>query len=147
MPTQHIRRTLREAVATAVTGLATTSTRVYQSRMRPATDTVLPCLLVTVDGSELEEGLQNVQQRNFAVVVRGLAKAGATLDDTLDQIALEVETAVESAGTFTGLVPGGLTLERDEIDFDDTLEKPVGVIGLYYRAVCFTHAGAPGAVI
>ena len=146
MPT-HIRRTLREAVATAVTGLTTTAARVYQSRMRPATDATLPCLLVTVESTDVQEWLQNNQQRSFTVVIRGLAKAGATLDDTLDQIALEVETAVEAAGTLTGLVPGGLALERDEVDFDDTLEKPVGVIVLSYRAICFTRAGAPGAVI
>ena len=143
----HIRRTLREAVATAVTGLTTTSTRVYQSRMRPMGEALLPCLMVTVDRTQVDEFLQNNQQRTFTVVVRGMAKATATLDDTLDQIALEVETALEAAGTLAGLVPGGLNLERDEVDFDDTLEKPAGVIVLEFRAVCFTRAGAPGAVI
>lgn len=144
MPT-HVRRQIREAVATAVTGLATTGSRVFQSRSRP--QSALPYLLVTVDSSELEQGMQNLQERRFEVVVRGRAKAGATLDDTLDQIALEVETALTSAGTLSGLVPGGLELRRDEVLFDDSLDQPAGEIVLEFRALCFTRAGAPGVTI
>jgi hypothetical protein len=42
----HLRRQIREAIGTAVTGLTTTSTRVYQSRVVPLQDTNLPALLI-----------------------------------------------------------------------------------------------------
>lgn len=38
----HVRQQIREAVATTLTGLSTTSTRVFQSRLRPLVDADLP---------------------------------------------------------------------------------------------------------
>ena len=76
-----------------------------------------------------------------------MAKATATVEDTLDQIALEVETAAYAAGTLSGLVPGGLEFVKDHTEFDDTLDQPAGVIVLEFRAFCFTRVGTPGAAI
>jgi len=49
----HVRQQLREAIATAITGLTTTSTRVFQSRVYPIEVGQLPCLVVTSDGDEI----------------------------------------------------------------------------------------------
>lgn len=140
----HARQQIREAVATAVTGLTTTGTRVFQSRMRPAADSQVPCLLVTTDKEDIESGIQNIQERGLIVTIQGIAKGTTNLDDTLDTIAKEVETAVHGAGSLSGKVPGGLTLRSINVEFDDTLEKPVGVIVMEYLAGYFTTAGAPG---
>jgi hypothetical protein len=143
----HARQQIREAVAIALTGLTTTGTRVFQSRMRPQGDAALPCLLITTDTEQIDTGPQTLQQRAITITVRGMAKAATTLDDTLDTIAAEVETAAHAAGTLAGRVAGGLQLRRIETDFDETLDKPVGVIVLEYMAVYFTNAGAPGAIV
>jgi hypothetical protein len=143
----HARRQIREAVATALTGLTTTSTRVYQSRMLPAGTDRLPCLLITADGEEIDNSVQTHQARQITITVRGYAKAVADVDDTLDAIAEEVETAAQAAGTLSGKVPGGLSLRRIETEFDDTLEKPAGVIELQFLAGYFTNAGVPGTFI
>lgn len=145
--TTHIRKQLRGAVATALTGLTTTGSRVHQSHMRPLGAAALPCLLVAIDGTEVETSVHGEQQRALTVIVQGVAKATTTVEDTLDQIAMEVETAAYAAGTLSGLVPGGLEFVKDHTEFDDTLDQPAGVIVLEFRAFCFTRVGTPGAAI
>lgn len=143
----HARQQIREAVATALTGLTTTSTRVHQSRMRPVGDTGLPCLLVSTDTEEITQSMQTRLYRDLTITVRGFAKATANLDDTLDTIASEVEMAMQSAGTLSGKTSSGLVLRRIDVDMDDTLDKPAGVIALQYQAQYFTAAGTPGTIV
>jgi hypothetical protein len=135
----HARQTIREAAATKVTGLATTSTRVFQSRMAP--QETLPCLLVATNDEEVAPGtVGNLIERNLELVITAVAKATGTVDDTLDTIAAEVETAM---ATFTYRNE----LTRLEVDFDEALEKPAGRLSLTYRVNYFTESGAPGTPI
>lgn len=143
----HARRQIREAVATALTGLATTGTKVHQSRMRPQGDSALPCLLVETGPEQIVlDGINEVQARTLDIIVRGYAKATANVDDTLDAIALEVETAMHTAGNLSGLIKNEAYLEEIQVDFDE-LEKPVGVVMLRFKAIYFTQAGAPGTTL
>lgn len=131
----HARTQIRQAVATLLTGLATTGARVFQSRMRPQKDADLPCLLVTTESEDISgDTFGDTQDRRLTVIVRGIALNSAALDQTLDQIALEVETAMATSGA---------NLRKIDVDFDDELEKPAGVIALVYEALYFTHAGNP----
>ena len=135
----HARTQIREAVAALVTGLATTGARVFQSRMRPQGEANLPCLLVTTDNEQIDSTVDAILLRDLSVSIRGFAMGNTTLDDTLDQIALEVETAMASN-------PRAI-FERVEIDFDDELEKPVGAITLTYRIQYYTTAADPAVMI
>ena len=139
----HARTQIRNAVVAALTGLSTTGARVHASRMRP-TD-ALPALLITTDAEVIEQGAQRRQMRTMDIVVRGLAKGGDGVDDTLDQIALEVETAMQSSAIAALAAP--CVLSRVDIEFDDALEKPVGMVVIAYRAVYFTQAGAPAVTV
>jgi hypothetical protein len=142
MPTTHVRRQIREAVATVVTGLTTTGAKVFQSRMVPQDD--LPCLLVATNDEDLvRASVDDIFDRGLTVDITGCAKAAANVDDTLDAIALEVETAIAAAGNLGGLVKSR-ELEKIEVGFDDSLEQTVGKIRLQYRMPYFTTAGAPG---
>ena len=134
----HVRQQLRESVASLVTGLVTTGSRVFQSRIRPQRDSQLPCLLVMSNEEEIIEanGIGGLQERLLQIVIVGLAMGGAGMDDTLDQIALEVETALQPDKRGQ--------LARIDVDFDDSLEKPVGSIALAYTFRHYTHAGQPG---
>lgn len=144
----HVRRQIREAAATALTGLATTSTRVFQSRIHPLRDADLPCLLISTDDESIEAEnavMGGELTRDLALTIRGVAKATANLDDTLDGIAEEVEPVLNSA-TLGGLVKR-CTLEKISVEMDDTLEKPAGVITLTYRTTYFTSPAAPGTAL
>lgn len=141
----HARRSIREAVATAVTGLTTTGSRVFQSRMRP--QEALPALLVSTGSEEIEGSLGTVLTRSLEIEIIGVAMAASDVDDTLDAIAEEVESAVQAAGTLGGLVDAPPVLTRIRTDFDDSLEQPVGQISLTYACTYFTNAGAPGTTL
>ena len=73
------------------------------------------------------------------LAVAGLAKPPANVDDTLDTIAAEVETALGADLKYelTGIA----------VDFDESLEKPAGRIVLTFSIRYFTTAGAPGTVL
>ena len=134
----HARQTIREAAATLLTGLTTTGSRVFQSRMAPQDS--LPCLLVMTDDEEITWGAFEKQlERRLSLTVVGLAKATSTVDDTLDTIAAEVETALGTDLKYE--------LTAIAVDFDESLEKPAGRIVLTFSIRYFTTAGAPGTVL
>jgi hypothetical protein len=136
----HARQTIREATATLVTSLTSTGTRVFQSRMVPTAAT-LPCLLVTTNDEEIEAGAFEKQlDRRLSVQIIGVAKAAsASLDDALDTIAAEVETAIGTNLKYE--------LRAITVDFDESLEKPTGRITLDFSYRYFTNAGAPGTTL
>lgn len=144
----HVRRQIREAAATALAGLATTGTRVFQSRLHPLRDADLPCLLVNTDDEAIEAEnavLNGELTRDLTLTVRGVAKVSADLDDVLDSIAEQVEPVLSV------LALGGLAkrcaLQRINVEMDDALEKPVGVITLAYQVTYFTTPGQPGTAL
>lgn len=141
----HARQSIREAVATAVTGLATTGSRVFQSRMRAQES--LPCLLVTTNDESVDRvGVENEMERVIEIQITGLAQSASGLDDTVDTIAEEVETAIGANPTFGGKVRG-MQLSGIAVDFDDSLQQPVAAVTLRYRATYFTNAGTPGTTL
>jgi len=135
----HARTQVRGAVAALVTGLTTTGFRVFQSRIRPQAESSLPCLLVTANDEQVEASVDGILTRNLSIAIRGIAMGNSSLDVLLDQIALEVETAMAA-------VPRA-TFDRLEVDFDETLEKPVGSITLNYQYQYFTAADNPAVMI
>lgn len=145
----HLRQQIREAVATKLSGLTTTGARVYQSRLHPLGDSNLPCLLVNTDSEEIATlTLQPhpVMERDLTLAVRCVAKAGSNLDDTLDTMLKEVETALGTVtdptygGIVKSMVPTGI-----DIEMDDALEKPVGIATINYRVTYYTADGSPTA--
>ena len=138
----HINDQIRAAVAAAVTGLATTGSRVDQDFLT-VRNVVEPRLLVRVTTEKVDTDASGVQQRTLRVAVAGYAKDTAPAN-VLGDVQTEVEVALHAAGTLGGTVPSGLILQGDDRDMDfDSLEKPAGVITLIYGAICFTRAGQP----
>lgn len=141
----HARQQIREAVAAKVSGLTTTGSRVYQSRLHALRDSNLPCLLVNTDDEDIETEL-SLFNRRLDLKIRAVAKATADLDDALDTIAAEVEAVLGSGITAGGkrLFP---SLTSIQVDMVDELEKPAGVITLTYSVPYFTAPGAPTVLI
>ena len=132
----HARQTIREAAATLLTGLTTTGSRVFQSRAAPQES--LPFLLITTNDEEIVPGtIGNLIERQMELVVTGYAKQTSTVDDVLDTIAAEVETAM-AGFTYRN------ALKSLAVDFEETLEKPVGLIRLAFVCTYLTATGTPG---
>lgn len=139
----HLRKQIRDNVTTTLTGLTTTGSNVYQSRVHPNEAAKLPCLnIYTLSESEerITMGPNPKYQRELELVVEGYAKATSNLDNTLDAIALEVEEALA-----TDLSRGGLAhdtmLEDTEVELVGEGEQPIGMVKLTYNIRYVTTAG------
>jgi hypothetical protein len=145
----HVRRQLREAVAAALTGLATTGSRVFASRVYPLQSAELPGLAIyTTSESAVEETIETdpTQRREIEVRVDACAAPAADLDDVLDQIAQEVEIALQP-GVLIGSISVELAYEGAEISMSAEAAKPHGLCSMTFRGVLFTQSGAPDVLV
>lgn len=136
----HIRTELRNAVATTLTGLATTGSRVYKSRIYPIESNKLPCLAIYVKSESIEQSTIGAQkkQRNIELVIECAASANSDLDATLDNICDQVEVAMANNKTLNGLALDVL-LQSTEMDLNGDGEKPVGIARITYMAMAFQN--------
>jgi hypothetical protein len=134
----HLRKSIRDAVVTILTGLTTTGARVYPSRLYPydPAEAGGPGLMVyTVSESSELEG--RTLTRELDLVIEVVAQVNDTLDDTLDTIAVEIETAMGTDPRlgFTG--PVDSWLKSTQFAFRKDGEKETGGLvmtyGVYYR--------------
>lgn len=147
----HVRASILAAAAAAVTGLATTGARVYQSRNLPLTATEFPSLCVyarrdPTDYSEASYGDGTVDVvRTAEIHIQGYVvdSDGPTIEATLDQIAAEVETALFAAFPFAGAQR--MKLGEQVLDVDDEGEETVGTIDMIFNVEYRTAEGAPEA--
>jgi len=144
----HVRQQIREAAATLLTGLTTTGARVYQSRIYTLRDTDLPCLLINTDDEQdvtLGPGENSAQERNLQLSIRCVSKQVTDLDDKLDTMLAEVETALGNQ-TLSGKAKA-LQLESINIEMSDDLEKPVGIATAVFRVTYYTATGTPATAL
>lgn len=133
----HVRKTIRDKIVTLVTGLSTTGTNVFRSRVYPLESAKLPGLTVYTldeDSQIITMGStgNNRMDRVVEIAIEGYARETSNLDDKLDQIALEVEEAIAADDTLTGsakkaeLVKTNITMLGDG-------NQPIGAIRLLYE--------------
>jgi hypothetical protein len=140
----HLHKQIRDAVVTALTGLTTTSTRVYANRLMPLPDELSPTLLITLDeetATPVTLHTSPIYERELRLSVAAIVKATSALDDTLDQISKEVEVALAA----------GITLSGRRLDFtytgmsfdDEQSDKPVGIKRMNFTVPFTAAANAP----
>jgi hypothetical protein len=145
----HVRKQVRDAIVTALTGLTTTQSRVFRSRVYPLQVADLPGLCVQMPVEETSPSTIHVpalQERNIDLAVSGYAEESAVLDDELDTIAKEVETALSASLVVSGVNVEPVYVGMDT-EFDGEAEKPHGVIRIRYRVRLFTAANAPDTLL
>ena len=138
----HVRKQIRDHVITTVTGLTTTGTRVFASRVYPNEAAKLPllCVYSLNEASELIAMNGNQLLRSLEIVVEGYAKAKTNLDDTLDTIAKEVEEALAIDPTRGGLAHKTV-INDTEISLSEEGEQPIGVIRMRFQVDYVTTSG------
>ena len=145
----HVRQQLRERAATTLTGLTTTGSKVYQSRVYPLSAANLPGLLIYTKSEDSEAVTMSGARtllRNLSLVIEGYVKAVSNYDDTVDTIAKEVETAMGNDVTLNGLAKNSY-LESTDIEYDGEGEKPVAVVSLTYTVEYMTKENAPQTAV
>ena len=145
----HVRQQIREAVATLCTGLTTTGTRVFQSRIYPLNEDLQPTLIIySQDESSTFETLGSVRllERNLNLIIEGFCEGSSNIDDTLDTIAKEVETVLAGNRTLSGKCRD-LFLSNTRINFDGTGNKSTGSISLQYDIIYYVNENEPQTAI
>jgi len=125
----HRRQSIREAVVTLVTGLPSGAS-VTTGRVHPAAIDSLP----TIDVSTPEETVESVvadrsnRQLTLATTFRS---AGVAYYNELDEIALEVESAV-SADRYLGGLVDDIAVESTSTEETGDMETPAGAMVLLW---------------
>lgn len=145
----HMRRQIREAAATVLTGLTTTGSRVFTSRARLVQAADLPCLRIWCDDESITSQtihVARVRERVLQLVVEGCCSANADMDDTLDLIAKEVEIALDGNQT---LGVGVNAVEPKEIksEFLAQGETVIAVVTLRFEVTYYAAKGAPDVAL
>ena len=145
----HLRQSIRERIATDVTGLSTTGSNVFQSRVYPVEDSSLPCLLVytTSEESEVTEiASPRPMTRLLNVIVQGVVGTATNPDDTLDTISKEVEVVLAGDVTINNLANNSF-LSSTEIEYSAEGAKPIGIVRLNYVVEYRNLDNAPESAI
>ena len=130
----HVRKQIRDAVATELTGLTTTGSRVFKGRFYPIQNDNLPALCIYTADEEAELGVIGTSRgsdRILVVTVEAYAKSKTIVEDTLDTIAVEVEEAMSSDTTLGGLSKDIMYTGFD-LDADADGEQTVAVLRLNF---------------
>jgi len=147
----HLRRQIREAAATLLTGLATTGSNVFDSRVYPVRDGQLPALRIftqseTVEANTIGAGPARLQERTLTLTVEGCIKATSGFDDTADAICKEVETAIAGDNTLGGKCKW-VQLTSTEIELDGETEQPIVIVRLNFQVFYITALNAPDVAL
>lgn len=143
----HVRQTIREAFVTACTGLTTTGSNVYDTRIFPNAQADMPLLRIYAVSESSEYLTVTNLSRESTIVVEGIARATSQIEDTLDTIAEEVETAVAGAAGITTAGAKDVLLIGTEIELDGDGDNQHGMVRLTYQVLYHTTKAAPGTAL
>ena len=130
----HARKQIRDQLITTLTGLTTTGSNVFNSRV--SNHDVLPCISVYTLSEELGEESSLKQFRVLNVMVEVRAKAADSLEDDLDQIGAEIEDAIFASGDTT-LSNTCKDFDYDGLDIElsGEAEQPFGLMTMRFLAM------------
>lgn len=132
----HVRKQIRDRVASVLaSGVTLVSGRVYQNRVYPLHEAQLPAITV-YSGSETVEPftMGNMTASRVVEINVDIYNAAVTaLDDAIDAIAVQVETAIGNDFTVNGLAKS-ITLQSVALEYSGDAQTPLGVARLVYAA-------------
>ena len=142
----HIRQQIRERIGTTLTGLSTTGSNVYQSRVYNLEDSTLPALIIytkSEDSQLLEMGSTRTLQRDLSLVVEAYVKANS---NSIDTISKEIEAAMAADVTHNSLARDTF-LSSTEINYNGEGDQPIAVMSLVYNVTYLTTEAAADSAL
>jgi hypothetical protein len=138
----HVSEQIVQAAKAALTGLATTGARVFDSRVYPVKESDCPCLLVDQGDEESsfdELGFARTVQRKMQLLVVAKVDQNAAYRTLVNTIRKEAEVALAAglAGA-KWVLPVSCTIE-----LSGEGEKPVASATMTFDCVYVTALGAP----
>lgn len=145
----HVRQQIRDRIVTNVTGLTTTGTRVFKSRVYPLNADTMPALLVysTSEDSEIDVmGSPGVLNRILSIAIEGYVRNITVYDNLIDDICQEVEIAMAGDQTINGLAKNSF-LANTEITYNSEGDQAIGVVTMNYVVQYRTSTSAPSVAL
>ena len=141
----HIRKLIRDNIVTSLTGLTTTGSNVYASRVHPLAANKLPGLAVYTNSEQIQYrtiSLPRTQSRTITINVEIYVKAVATFDDDIDTVVAEVEAAL-----YTDVTRGGYAEDTKvtslDVQFSGDGDQPIAGARLDVEVMYFATEGSP----
>lgn len=138
----HKRTTIRAALASSLTGLATCGSRVYPSRLKPLRANEVPAMLVSTGAEEMPEGAwlygNKGIKRTLEMRVDIVVKAVSAFEDTADTILGEIEARLFDTpehNTLGGIVHSLSLASIGDPEMDDSTDKPVVRLPVILRVI------------
>lgn len=150
MGTKHARRQVREAAVADLTGLATTGSNVFTSRVSPLSESEMPGMYVMLrdERADIEGQALGKVARTGNLVIEAWAQGGEGLEDTLDGIAAEVETAIYGATPQLSGVLQNIGAPTTQVDLpaSDDNSRRTGIIRILFPVVYRTALSDPTTI-
>lgn len=147
----HKRTAVRKAFEAALTGLASTGSRVVSGELHTRRQSGLPGLsLAFAQGggetvaAEIDDERGDIHVRALPVSVRAIVAVSDTYLDELDDICLEVETAAHADAGVAG-VALQVSLLSTAIETSGEGETPVAAATMDWRILYVVNEKAPAA--
>jgi hypothetical protein len=138
----HERTEIREAVVAQLIAASTAAgSRVYETRLAPIRTAELPAISVYVDSETVRPDSMSSAPRELKrtaeLAIEAWARADADVDDVLDALALEIETAMDSDVNLDETAFNSV-LSSTEVKISMDGDRPMGVVRLVYAVVYHT---------
>jgi hypothetical protein len=127
----HKRTSIRNNVTSTLTGLTTTGSNVFESRIYPNELAKLPLLNIYSNSETSELASIGKLDRSLEIMVEGFAKATTNVDEALDTIAKEVEVALANDLTRGGHAKETF-LTSTEFELENIANQQIGVVKLNF---------------
>ncbi len=122
----HLRKQIRDRITTTLTGLTTTGSNVYQTRIYPLSETKLPGIAIYTASHSFDPLSINPPRTlmNELDVSIEIYTKGSNSDDTMDTICEEIEAALYADSDLNGLAQNVYQTGID-IEYSGEGDQPV----------------------
>jgi hypothetical protein len=146
----HMRRQIRDGAATVLGALASTGDNIFVQRAEAIAANKFPAIAIGTANETTQvqtmAGPARIVQREVELVIEAVAVENDTYADTLDQLCMEVETALANA---MALGCGAKWIDPPETNFetDGRGNLVVAVAVMTFRVTYFTAQNAPDVAL
>ena len=144
----HARTQIRNAIF-GILDTAIANITIQKSRIYPIGSGKLPAILIYTRQENLQDSSLSkprTQFRNLSLVIEVIAKANNDLDQTLDDLAVQIEEALFVDTSLGGLVKDTI-LQTTDIQYLDEGDKPHGVMVMTYTITYAVQETTPETLI
>lgn len=132
------RKAIRTGAVSAISGHTDAGTRVYANRVLPLWEAQYPLILIYSRDESAEPisrfPTKNTRRLKLAIDIRVAIEDGIGMDDELDKISKQVESAIEDDPTLGGTA---LSCNYQDTEMDASVDgkQPIGAARLTYEVI------------